>query len=144
MTVLAKHQDLTAHIGAPITALASLPPLNKGKQNPILYIVNMFLPFLKVKEKDNWRYLVLTREALHFLIVGEDELFEKRVFPLGEIQNFTATQGQHQWEIAFDHGGQRHAFTALEYPFGAMGVSQDEYAQYAQMTRQLVDALRGE
>ncbi len=141
MSVQECFSHVPRHIAGEVSAICSVQPPNGGGGSPLIRILNSFLPFIRLKET-NFHYLALTRDALVHIAVDHDgTVYSKREYPRAAISNVAVTAREHQVGVSFSHNGERVELTCLEYPFGASGLSETDYAEAKQLTHTIVRAI---
>ena len=129
--VLKEFADEFRHTGDEIDLATYLMPPRMGVQSPLLYILNMFLPFIKLKEKDSYRLFCVSTKSkkAYAMHLGHDgsELFDKKEYELSEISDLKVETNAAKFEhkVSFNYRGKPESYKILEYAIGGNWSTED-------------------
>ena len=146
-SVLKEFTDEFRHTGEEIDLATYLMPPRMGAGSLWVYIVNMFLPFIKLKEKDSYYLFCVSTKSkrAYYMHLGykASELFAKKEFELGEITDLKVEPNPEKFEhkVSFNYRGSAESYQILEYAIGG-NWSQEEREQFQTMGKAIVAELR--
>ena len=146
-SVLKEFTDEFRHTGDEIDLATYLMPPRRGAGSLWLYILNTFLPFIKLKEKDSYYLFCMSTKSkrAYYMHLGYDasELFDKKDYDLGEISDLKIESNPEKYEhkISFNYKGSAESYLLLEYAIGGNWTTEDR-EHFQTMGKAIVSELQ--
>jgi len=152
MKALEYFKSMTKHIPGEVTLIAELGVRNKGRPSFKTLLLNIFVPFIRFRDKPTWRFLALVNnDSLHYLeyAYGDEEVIASYSMPLAEMTDIEVEVKQNGFihKLGFMFREKKQNFDVWAYPSIFLiseipNMSKEEQDEFKHMTEELIRKIQ--